>query len=85
MEDEVVIIEAEPKIAGFDNFDCEPGTTSAKCNYEKELYEVNQPLARRPEYVAIRGHGGNHITVIFKIDQVRSIFKRDKLFPKVNP
>ena len=27
MEDEVVIIEVEPKIAGFDTFDCEPRTT----------------------------------------------------------
>ena len=26
MDDEVVIIEVEPKITGFDNFDCEPGT-----------------------------------------------------------
>ena len=40
MEDEVVIIEVEAKITGFDNFDCEPGTTSAICNYEKELYEL---------------------------------------------
>ena len=85
MEDEVVIIEVEPKITGFDTFDCEPGTTSAKCNYEKELYEVNQPVTRRPTYLAIRGRGGNHVQLLFKIYQVKSIFEKDKLFPKVNP
>jgi hypothetical protein len=85
MEDEVVIIEVEPKITGFDNFDCEPGTTSAKCNYEKELYTVNQPITRRPEYIVIRDRGSNHITLLFKIDLFRSIFEKDTLFPKENP
>jgi hypothetical protein len=85
MEDEVVIIEVEPKIAGFDNFDCEPGTTSAICNYEKELYDVNQPITGRPEYIAIRDRGSNHITVIFKIDQVKSVFEKGQIVPKGKP
>jgi hypothetical protein len=46
MEDEVLIIEVKPKITGFDTFDCEPGYCSGKCNYEKEMYEVNQPITR---------------------------------------
>jgi len=37
LEDEVVIMEVVPKITGFDSFDCEPGTTSAICNYEKRI------------------------------------------------
>lgn len=85
MDDEVVIIEIEPKITGFDNFDCEPGTTSAKCNYEKELYEVNQPITRRPEYVAIREHESNHITLLFKIDQAKSIFEKGQIVPQDKP
>ena len=85
MEDEVVVIEVEPKITGFDNFDCDPGCTSAKCNYEKELYEVNQPFTRSPEYVAIRDHGSNHITIIFKIDQVRSNFEKGQIVPHGKP
>jgi hypothetical protein len=85
MEDEVVIIEVEPKITGFDTFDCEPGTTSAKCNYEKELYEVNQPVTRRPTYLAIRGRGGNHVQLLFEIDQVKSIFEKGQIVPKGKP
>jgi hypothetical protein len=85
MEDEVVIIEVEPKITGFDNFDCEPGTTSAKCNYEKELYEVNQPITGRPEYVAIRDRGSNHIQLLYKIDPVKSIFEKGQIVPQGKP
>jgi hypothetical protein len=85
MEDEVVIIEVEPKITGFDNFDCEPGTTSAICNYEKELYEVNQPVTCRPTYLAIRGRGGNHVQLLFEIDQVKSIFEKGQIVPKGKP
>jgi hypothetical protein len=81
----VVIIEVEPKITEFDNFDCEPGTTFAKCNYEKELYPVNQPITRRPKYIAISDRGSNHITLLFKIDLFRSYLRKDKLFPKENP
>jgi hypothetical protein len=85
MEDEVIIIEAEPKITGFDDFDCEPGTTSAICNYEKELYEVNQPITCRPEYVAIRDRDSTHITLLFKIDQIRSIFEKGQIVPQGKP
>jgi hypothetical protein len=85
MDDEVVIIEIEPRITGFDNFDCETGTTSAKCNYEKKLYEVNQPITRRPEYIAIRGRGGNHVQLLFKIDQVKSIFEKGQIVPQGKP
>jgi len=85
MEDEVVIIEVEPKITGFDNFDCEPGTTSAKCNYEKELYEVNQSITHRPEYVAVRDRDSTHITLLFKIDQVNSIFEKGQIVPQGKP
>jgi hypothetical protein len=85
MNDEVVIIEVEPKITGFDDFDCEPRTTSAICNYEKELYEVNQPITHRPEYVAIRDCGSNHIQRLFKIDAVRSIFEKGQIVPQGKP
>ena len=85
MEDEVVIIEVEPKITGFDNFDCAPGHTSAICNYEKELYEVNQLITLRPMYLVIRGRGGNHVQLLFKIDQVKSIFEKGQIVPQGKP
>ncbi len=54
MEDEVVIIEIKPKMDDFNTINCEPGTYAVRCNYEKELYEVNQPITRRPQHAAIR-------------------------------
>jgi hypothetical protein len=85
MEDEVIIIEVEPKITGFDTVACEPGTCAGKCNYEKELYEVNQPITRRPDYIAIRDHGSNLVALLFKIDQVRSIFEKGQIVPQGKP
>ncbi len=78
MEEEAVIIAVEPKIIGLDNFDCELGHTSTICNYEKKLYEVNQPITSRSEYVAIRHVESMHITLLFKIEQIISIFEKGK-------
>lgn len=66
MDDEVVIIEAEPKITDFNTFDIELGHDAGTCNYEKELYEVNQPITHRPEYVAIRDSRLTKLSHIWK-------------------
>ncbi len=85
MDDEVVIIEVAPKTIGFDNFDCDPGTTSAKCYYEKELYMVNQPITRRPEYIVIRDRGTPIISLCCsRSTYLGSYLRQNKLFPKEN-
>jgi hypothetical protein len=85
MEDEMVIIEVQPKMRDIDTFNCEPGAFSARCNFEKELYELNQPIARRPEYLAIRDPDTFSIELIFEIDLFKSIFEKGQIVPKGKP
>jgi len=54
MSEEIVIIEVKPKIFDINTFDCEPGTFSVRTNFERELYEVNQPISYKPKFLAIR-------------------------------
>jgi 5-methylcytosine-specific restriction endonuclease McrA len=70
MEDEAVIIEVKPKMVDINTFDTELGTYACSCNYEKELYEVNQPITHRPEYIAIRDPDTIYIELLFRIDHV---------------
>ena len=49
LDEEIVIIAVRPKISDGKK-DLE-GTRSMKCDYEKELYEVNQPVTRRPGFL----------------------------------
>jgi len=83
MKDEVVIIEAEPKLS--DGKKDPDGTYSMLCNYEKELYEVNQPITRRPKYAAVRDVGSNQISLLFKIDHAKSVFEKGQIVPQGKP
>ena len=47
MEDEVIIIEVQPKMCDINTFDCEPGHFAVRTNFERELYAVNQLVADR--------------------------------------
>ena len=58
MEDEVVIIEVKPEMFDIVN---KPGKFTFRLNYIKELYEVNQPITRRPEFLAIIDPAGIYI------------------------
>jgi len=82
MNDEVVIVEVEPK--KFDIVD-EPGKYSFKLNYFREFYSVNQPITRQPQFLAIREPKGDRIEYVFKIDPVRSNFEKGKIFPQGEP
>jgi hypothetical protein len=76
MEDEVVIIEVKPKMVDINTIDTEPGCYSCDCNFRKELYEVNQSITRRPEYLAIRDPDTFNIQVLLEIDLFKSIFEK---------
>jgi hypothetical protein len=69
----------------INTFDTEPGTYACRCNYEKELYEVNQPITRKPEYIAIRDPDTIYIELLFRIDHVRSIFEKGQIVPQGKP
>jgi hypothetical protein len=84
LEDEVVIIEVRPKMCNVRN-EPEPGIWSGSCNYEKELYEVNQSITRRPEYLAIRNPDTFYIELLFRIDQAKSRFEKGQIVPQGNP
>ena len=85
MEDEVIIIAVQPKMCDINTFDCEPGAFSPRCDFEKELYELNQPITRRPEYLAIRDPDTFSIELIFEIDLFKSIFEKGQIVPKGKP
>ena len=85
MKDEVIIIQIQPKMCDINTFDCEPGAFSPRCDFEKELYELNQPITRRPEYLAIRDPDTFSIELIFEIDLFKSIFEKGQIVPKGKP
>ena len=85
MEDEVIIIEVQPKLCDINTVDCEPGAYSAGCNFEKELYELNQPITRRPEYLAIRDPDTFNVQLLLEIDLFKSVFEKGQIVPKGEP
>ena len=82
MEDEVIIIEVKSEMLDITN---EPGKFSCKLNHIKKLYEVNQPVTRRPEYLAIRDPNDSLIRLLFKIDQEKSKFEKGQIVPQGEP
>ncbi len=82
MEDEVVIIEVVPKMFDVVNT---PDKFSFRVNYIKEMYDVNQPITRRPEYLAVRDPGYSRIELLFKIDLLKSNFEKGQLVPQGKP
>ena len=66
MEDEVIIIEVKPKMFDVVN---EPGKCTVRTSYIKEMYDANQPITCRPEFLAIRDQTGIYIELIFRIDR----------------
>ena len=82
MEDEVVIIEVKPEMFDVVN---KPGKCTFRLNYIRDLYDVNQPITCRPEFLAIRDPAGIHIELLFRIDQVKSIFEKGQLVPQGEP
>jgi hypothetical protein len=82
MEDEVIIIEVEPK--KFDIVD-EPGKYSFKLNFFREVYSVNQAIICKPQFLAIREPKGDRVEYVFKIDPVRSNFGKGQIFPQGEP
>ena len=82
MEDEVVIVEVKPKMFDVRN---ESGNCTFRVCYKKELYDVNRPITRKPEYLAIRKPGGNFIEMLFMIDQAKSNFEKGLVVPKGMP
>jgi hypothetical protein len=82
MEDEVVIVEVKPKMFDITN---EPGKSTFRLCYKKELYEVNQPITKKPEYLAIRDPAGVWIEMLFAIDQVKSNFQKGQIVPQGCP
>jgi hypothetical protein len=82
MEDEVIIIEVKPEMLDITN---EPGKFSCKLNHLKKIYKVNQPITRRPEYLAIRDPNDCLIRLLFKIDQAKSKFEKGQIVPQGEP
>jgi len=74
----------KPKICGIQN-EPEPNKWSFRFNYEKELYDVNQSITHRPEYLAIRDPDDIIIHLLFKIDQVKSVFEKGQIVPLGKP
>ena len=83
MEDEVIIIEVEPKIHDF-KFKDENHFFARRC-YKKEEYHINQPITHKPEYMAIRDPNGYVIVWIVKIDQSKSNFEKGLIVPEGKP
>ncbi|MGA2524051.1 MAG: hypothetical protein ABSF65_07865 [Candidatus Bathyarchaeia archaeon] len=79
---EVVIIEVVPKMFDIVNT---PEKFSHRVSYIKEVYEVNQPITLRPEYLAVREPGDSRIELLFKIDQLKSNFEKGQLVPDERP
>ena len=71
MEDEVVIV-------------AEPDKWSFGCNYEKVVFNVNQPITHKPEYLAVRdistGLWGSNPTPCIYISEKRAIQGANKRF-----
>jgi len=82
MEDEVIIAGIKPKIVRFKNSE---GERARECSYDLELYDLNRPILRRPEYLAARGKNSSHIQLIVKIDQSKSDFERGLIVPEGKP
>ena len=82
MEDEVIIIEVKPKLFDIDN---EPSRCTFRTCYKKDLYEINQPITRKPEYIAIRDPAGTFIEMLFRIDQTKSRFEKGQIVPEGRP
>jgi hypothetical protein len=82
MEDEVVIVEVKPKMFDVRN---ESGNFTFRLCYKKELYDVNQPITHKPEYLAIRAPGGIFIEMLFIIDQAKSTFEKGLIVPQGKP
>ena len=81
MEDEVVIIEVVPKMFDVVNT---PDKFSFRVNYIKEMYDVNQPITRRPEYLAVRDPVTCQSNYSLKSICLSLILKRDSWFLKAN-
>jgi hypothetical protein len=82
MEDEVIIIEVEPR--KFDVVD-EPGKYSYKLDYFREFYTVNCAIKGKPQFLAIRDMKGDRIEYVFKIDPLKSNFGMGQIFPVGEP
>ncbi len=82
MEDEIIIIEVEPRLFDLTR---EFGKGAFKACYRKETYNINQPINRRPEYLAVRDQGGIIVEMMFKIDQTKSNFKLGRIVPQGFP
>jgi hypothetical protein len=85
MDDEVVIIEVKPKICDINTFDCEPGTFSVRTNFERELYEVNQPISYKPKFLAIRDPDTCQVELLYRIDLTKSAFEKGQITPLGKP
>ena len=79
MSEEIVIIEVKPKICDINTFDCEPGTFAVGINFERELYEVNQPISHRPRFLAIRDPDTCQVELLYRIALLSPFLKRDRL------
>ena len=49
------------------------------------MYELNQPITHKPEYLAIRDPDDIFIRLLFKIDQVKSVFEKGQILPLGKP
>jgi len=82
MDDIIVIIGVKPKL---EDVNTDLGKCTYRFNYEKEVYEVNRPITRRPLYVAVRDADRFCITRIFWIDQAKSVFEKGMIVPESKP
>ena len=85
MTEEIVIIEVKPKIYDINTFDCEPGTFSVRTNFERELYEVNQPISYKPKFLAIRDPDTCQVELLYRIDLTKSEFEKGQITPLGKP
>jgi hypothetical protein len=81
-ETEIVIIEVVPKMFDIVNA---PGKFSHRVTYIQEMYEVNQPITHRPEYLVVREPGDSRIELLFRIDPLKSNFEKGQLVPQGEP
>ena len=84
MSEEIVIIPVKPKMCEFYD-EPEPDTWSYRCNYEKELYEVNQPITHRPTFLAIRDTDICYVELFYRINQAKSKFQKGQIVPEGKP
>jgi hypothetical protein len=85
MSEEIVIIEVKPKIFDINTFDCEPGTFSVRTNFERKVYEVNQPISYKPKFLAIRDPDTCQVELLYRIDLTKSVFEKGQIVPLGNP